>query len=66
MSVVAIRVLRRPPRNLILPGRALAPDVVEWEHERGWKTEPAKAGIPEPELAPAPDRGLDAQELSPY
>ena len=42
---------------------ASAPDVVEWELERGGKTEPAKAGMPEPELASAPDRGLDAQPV---
>ena len=34
--------------------------MVEWELERGGKTEPAKAGMPDPELASAPDRGLDA------
>ena len=37
--------------------------MVEWELERGGKTEPAKAGMPEPELASAPDRGLDAQPV---
>jgi hypothetical protein len=48
---------------LILPGRASAPDVVEWELERGGKTEPATARMPEPELASATDRGLDAQPV---
>ena len=37
--------------------------MVEWELERGGKTEPAKAGMPDPELASAPDRGLDAQPV---
>jgi hypothetical protein len=31
------------PRYFILSGRASAPGVVEWELERGGKTEPAKA-----------------------
>jgi hypothetical protein len=63
MSAVAGRVLRRSPRDLILPGRASTPDVVEWELERGEKTEPKTAGMPEPELASAPDRGLGAQPV---
>ena len=37
--------------------------MVEWALERGGKTEPAKAGMLEPELASAPDRGLDAQPV---
>jgi hypothetical protein len=35
--------------------------VVEWELDRGGKTEPAKASMLELELTSAPDRGLDAQ-----
>ena len=52
--------LRRSTPLLDTGRGASAPDVVEWELERGGKTEPAKAGMPEPELASAPDRGLDA------
>ena len=37
--------------------------MVEWELERGGKTEPAKAGMLELELASAPDQGLDAQPV---
>ena len=55
--------LRRSTPLLDTGRGASAPDVVEWELERGGKTEPAKAGMPEPELASAPDRGLDAQPV---
>ena len=37
--------------------------MVEWELERGGKTEPAKAGMLELELASALDQGLDAQPV---
>ena len=60
---MADRVLRRSTPLLDTGRGASAPDVVEWELERGGKTEPAKAGMPEPELASAPDRGLDAQPV---
>jgi hypothetical protein len=57
---------------LILPGRAYAPGVVEWEsselHVRGVgarregrKNRAGEGAMLEPELASAPDRGLDAQ-----
>ena len=55
--------LRRSTPLLDTGRGASAPDVVEWELERGGKTEPAKAGMLEPELASAPDRGLDAQPV---
>ena len=55
--------LRRSTPLLDIGRGASAPAVVEWELERGGKTEPAKAGMPEPELASAPDRGLDAQPV---
>ena len=55
--------LRRSTPLLDTGRGASAPDVVEWELERGGKTEPAKVGMPEPELASAPDRGLDAQPV---
>jgi hypothetical protein len=57
------RVLRRSTSLLDTRRGALAPDVVEWELERGGKTEPAKAGMLDLELASAPDRGLDAQPV---
>ena len=55
--------LRRSTPLLDTGRGASAPDVVEWELERGGKPEPAKAGMLEPELASAPDRGLDAQPV---
>jgi hypothetical protein len=51
------------PRNLILLGRALAPDVVEWELERGGKTEPVKALCRSWSWHQPPTEGL---MLSPY
>ena len=55
--------LRRSTPLLDMGRGASAPDVVEWELERGGKTEPALPGMAEPELASAPDRGLDAQPV---